>query len=201
MISLRKKQLVSKTTLDIVRDSKEKMLVSPNISADRREHLTRLSKVTGRTHIITGELSVDTKMRLHEAGFLWLVGHEFVRKFKYAASVKNHGINRSPVYKCHDYASLDHYLYSGDIPDFALDRCEEAIKSGIEYLTIHSNEPFPVEIVNCDPVIIGWASNPCIAKSRNTLSGSQYGQWRTLSRHEEGVVVAVWDYDKEITIK
>src|SRR3990167_3161198 len=53
-------------------------------------------------------------------------------------------------------------IYVGDIPNSVLDKIEEARQVGISHFTIHSNQRFPVECVQIDPVLIAWNSSPFI---------------------------------------
>lgn len=65
--------------------------------------------------------------------------------------------------------------YVGDIPDFALDNVEKIKNiSNLRNFTIHSMQPMPVEFVKIDPVMICWITEKI------------------------GVVVAIWDGEKEI---
>ena len=81
-----------------------------------------------------------------EDGFVWMVDESFVKKFKYVAGVGNDMV---PVVHAGNNTirrnATEHVRYIGDIPDFALDRIHQ-IKPHNTSLTIHSNQPLPIQI-------------------------------------------------------
>lgn len=69
--------------------------------------------------------------------------------------------------------------YIGDIPDFVLANLDKAKECGLKDFKIYSCEPLPVKqqlLLKVDPVMIGWIND------------------------DIGVVVGIWDRDKEVTI-
>lgn len=70
--------------------------------------------------------------------------------------------------------------YIGDIPDSVMDKVDEAIgQCGIMNYMIYSCDPLPTKevLTKVDPVMIGW-----------------------LDDNETGVVIGIWDRDKEINV-
>jgi hypothetical protein len=114
---------------------------------------------------------------LLEEGFVWFISIQNVLKFKY------HAVVRTPHPVHFNYQNLP--LYTGDIPDFAINRAALALKCGLELITIHSMRPMPIERVKTDPVLIGWESDP---------------NFEYPKRGAEGVVIAIWDNDKELEL-
>ena len=100
------------------------------------------------------------------------------------AKLKYHALVRS---RFHSRYLLD---YTGDIPDFAISRAEIAISFGIRDITIHSMQLLPVNRLKGDPVLVGWMSQP------------EQAVWEgyNLDKNIEGVVIAVWDNEKELEL-
>ena len=117
------------------------------------------------------------KLDLIDAGFLWYVEARDLNKFNFLAVVR---------------ATQARADYIGDIPDFALERAEAAISLGIREITIHSNEELPIDRTHTDPVMVGWKVCPAISQSRRFVDAN-LDSW-------EGVVIAVWDNDKEFEL-
>jgi len=119
----------------------------------------------------------------------WVVDIKFVRQFEYHANIgKYAGVENTGGAKVQ---------YAGDIPEFAMDNLEKAL--GItNYVTIHSNYPFPVEyqLPKTDPVLVAWEGNPGI-----TMYSKKGSRGMKKMNKTRGVVIAIWDYDKEIEIK
>jgi hypothetical protein len=69
--------------------------------------------------------------------------------------------------------------YVGNIPETVLDRIDLAKQLGVKEFMVYSCEPLPTEeiLVKTDPVMIGW-----------------------LDDNETGVVIGIWDRDKEINV-
>lgn len=151
----------------------------------------------------------DKQVReLQGAGFEWFVLRDFIKKFEYHASLRTWYGCGSPV-NSHSQGGSRVY-YNGDIPSFALDRIEASQKvklslfrniydqtrwEGINYLTIHSNQPLPVKLVISDPVVIGWSFDPDIWLRDERLSDDGLGgSWSDIM----GVVVAAWDLEGEL---
>ncbi len=149
-------------------------------SEDRAE---LLSRVTGVNRTINGFQSKVTSL-LKEKGFRYFVPRKFITKFKYAAKV-------------YDPTRIDPYgpLYIGDIPDFAIRNLESAKECGIQLVTIHSNEPLPsIPMVQIDPVMVGWRVVHLHTKQDGSLRIYSAEEWES----PYGVVLAVWNMDKEI---
>lgn len=125
-----------------------------------------------------------------KAGFTLTVDTNIIRRFKYAASI--HG--RPCVIQ-----GGDAILYRGDIPDFAIDRIAQIIDihhSDVK-VSIHSNLPLPIRLesayVKIDPVVIAWIDHSI------TIHRRVFGGFKA-DRETLGVIVAMWDMDKEITL-
>lgn len=142
------------------------------------QHIERVYKITQRNEVDLG-LPMEVLTKLQEAGFTWLVKPDFIQKFKYAAS-----INKA-------LPSVKAFLYVGDFPDHALNNIEKAKDAGIQHFSIHSTQPFPSTFIKTDPVIIGWFKNPEIWQRSEIF---------TTNCRYLGVVVAIWDADKEIVL-
>jgi hypothetical protein len=69
--------------------------------------------------------------------------------------------------------------YVGDIPEYVLDNMDKAKECDIDTFRVYSAQPLPTEevLVKTDPVMIGW-----------------------LDDRKTGVIIGIWDRDKEITI-
>jgi hypothetical protein len=130
---------------------------------------------------------------LAKAHMVWKVDKRFVLGIRYVAAVKTPDMVTYTRY----YRSVTSFKYVGDIPDFALDNMEKAKKAGIKHFTIHSNLPLPVKraekMLKSDPIMIGWTENP-------TIKVDATGSIKRMSRNIEGVVIAVWDGDKETAL-
>lgn len=102
---------------------------------------------------------------------------EVLRKFLYHAGIRgSYTLEDNHFLDTESYKVVD---YTGHIPAFAIKNTERltAIMPQMEF-TIHSMQPLPVEKrrVQVDPVMVGWLSD------------------------DVGVVVAIWDGDKEIEV-
>ena len=142
-----------------------------NIIDNHLEHKCKLMDLQG----IKGWYRI--KLDLLKAGFHFYITARNLNRFKYFAIVR------------------DKYFapnYIGDIPDFAIDRANLAISLGIEEITIHSNQPLAVEYQKGDPVIVGWLRKPD-NEVDNGFTRLRYENW-------EGVVLAVWDNNKELEL-
>ena len=97
------------------------------------------------------------------------------------------------VYENADLPSLTSVLYIGDIPDSAIDRIKVA-GDYLSYFTIHSAETLKVaRQALIDPVVIGWKDPPAILVDKKA-------QFKRCSKYCEGVVIAIWDKEKELDI-
>lgn len=116
------------------------------------------------------------KLDLLEAGFHFYITARELRRFKYFAVVRD--------------SSAPSYI--GDIPDFAIAQANLAISLGIREITIHSNQPLAIEYQKGDPVLIGWLSRPDEGVY-NDFTCRYHENW-------EGVILAVWNNDKELEL-
>jgi hypothetical protein len=152
--------------------------------------------VTGK-HIkqLTEGIGADVEIKLRKAGLVWFVPATFAEKFRYAAIVRDRP-NAETVRTSGDrYGNRSKILYDGDLPDSVLDKAAIALECGINHLTVHSNQPFPVklEAVRHDPVLIGWQQPPIIEVNTR-------GCVCTSGKNYHGVVIAIWDAEKEIDV-
>jgi hypothetical protein len=134
---------------------------------------------------------------LRAAGFVWLVGANFIRRFPYHAAL-------GPDMQWHDHRVFIRQrrirkalLYQGDIPEFALDRVEKAQNLGISNFTIHSMLPLPVKFILTDPVLIGWPAMPSIEIIRY---GKPNQKLSFTIEDITGIVIAIWDANHELEI-
>lgn len=155
------------------------------------EKLTRMARVLGRNDYLGPETSMVAK------GFHFTVSRtKLLAAFQYAAALS---WGRQDPQQLVDYGAGSDVaiVYRGDIPDFALDRIEEAQQVGIEMFTMHSNEPLPVITVlaKVDPVVIGWTDCPFIHLDPKTNRVDDYDKIEST-----GFVIAMWDIDKELQL-
>jgi len=160
---------------------------SDNAAAHPVEHLNKLAEFTGITPAIL-------LMRAKLLGLNLIVDCEFVEKFKYGAQI---GERIKSVFFVSDFfvkllPRERTVVYSGDIPDFALSKMSQLKECGFSMFTIHSNQPLPVSLVQLDPVIIAWTQPVGIYLEEDAFCSCQSGV--------KGVIVAMWDMDKEVTI-
>lgn len=87
------------------------------------------------------------------------------------------GLARLMVYFPESESKVINYV--GDIPDKVIDNLEKAKECDVSKFMVYSCQPLPTEevLVKVDPVMIGW-----------------------LDDKETGVVIGIWDRDKEISI-
>ena len=179
-------------TLQIVRESVEAV----DVDMGRIEHFEKLSKIknTGPAGTLGG-MDYAQVAKLKALGFGFFVRASlFVPRFRYAAVVRR-GTNTgwtTPSVRG-DYYSGNEVVYAGDIPDSVLDKAYNVVYGArIDLLTIHSHQPFPVELRPCDPVLVGWARNPEIVCDMR-------GEYKcmAISGRALGVIIAVWDMEKE----
>jgi hypothetical protein len=134
---------------------------------------------------------------LRTAGFVWLVGADFIRQFPYHATL-------GQDIQWHDHRVFikqgrlrKALVYQGDVPEFALDRVEKAQNLGISDFTIHSMLPLPVKFILTDPVLVGWPAMPMIEVIRYGKTGQKLN---FTVKDITGVVIAVWDSNHELEI-
>lgn len=151
------------------------------------EHIVRVQKVIGKKFL--AGFTPEKFNALNSKGIRLVVKTSDVVKFKYHALLwadtkASGGTIRETQY--------GHIQYIGDLPNFALDRIEVARQNGLVFGTIHSNFPLPTEFISAkktDPVVIGWCEFPDICINRDIV---------TSFREILGVVIAMWDMDKEL---
>ena len=141
-----------------------------------------------------------------EKGFRFFVTPQFALKFKYHAyitSPQGASVGKFTA-DWGNYGGSCHisYRYCGDIPDKVLDNievlkyptyCGDLI---YPHITVHSMEVLPIRVERIprqiEPVAIWWGDNP---KFDYTWLG-----WRCWKPGTIGVVIGIWDMDKEIEI-
>ena len=131
------------------------------------ESILRIARLAAIRNNKMEVLSDEVKDLACKCGFVRTISPEILAKagFKHSANVRGYAIR----------SSMQEYPidYVGDIPDFAIDRIEIAIKLGMSYITIHSPQPFER---HDDPVLVGWFDSPLTA----------------------GIILAIWDSDLEL---
>ena len=162
-------------TLDIVRQE------ITNHNVDNPTHTLRLL-----TLVENGGVSLERrKLQLAENNLIWIITAGGILKFKYHVNIKGDAIQY--------YTGEHSRRYVGDIPDFALGRAELALRLGVRDITLHSMQPLPVTRVHIDPVMVGWLQDAGIHTKQN-------GEFFTYHPKNEGVVLAVWDNEKELEL-
>ena len=150
---------------------KELVITAPERNTDVN-HTRRLLDLEG---LRTWE---RIKLDLLDAGFYWYITGERLNSFEYFAIVRGRPYRETN--------------YIGDIPDFAIGRAELAMSLGVEGITLHSMHQLPITRVNTDPVMVGWLWIP---------NGDHFGKFTdSQGEKREGVVISVWDMDKEIKL-
>lgn len=160
--------------------------LQPVIDIPELEHRIRMATLLDNWIYTHGFPPVVLRALL-DSGVVWLAGPEFIARFRYAAGLY---IDTAVL----DIKTNCRVQYRGDLPEFALDRLETARNLGLKHFTVHSNEPLPVELLRkTDPVLIGWPATPLIRVLENRNCELSVLGLR-------GVVLAAWDFDKEIAI-
>ena len=145
------------------------------------QHTLRLLSLLEKTYT-----SIERwKLQLAEQGFVWIITTKYILNLKYHVNIRGSGIKY--------YSDTQAIRYVGDIPDFALNRAESAIRLGIEVITLHSMNPLPVERIHIDPVMVGWIQDP---KIHTDISGRFF----SYDMKAEGIVLAIWDNEKELEL-
>jgi hypothetical protein len=144
--------------------------------------------------------SQSDKDELDLLGFNVFVKADWVKRFSYHATVwvgdkYTNPIAIPPKHSNNSYYDGEYWSricaqYVGDIPDSVIEKAEK-IKEHVMAITVHSMYPLPTEFVKCDPILIGWHYCPCINVHDNGKIFNIY------EPDAEGVIIAVWDYDKE----
>src|SRR3990167_1025380 len=148
------------------------------------EHVLRLQQLTGISRTQNTK-QVGAITLAQEKGFTLWVDEAMTLQFRYCANVVTRPINAR--------------FYKGDMPRFALDRLEGALRvmRGTEQdpiVTIHSNEPMPVAEIDLrpiDPVMVAWLTHPHIVR---------VGTYCVPTTPAIGFVIAMWDMDKELSL-
>ena len=125
------------------------------------------------------------ELELAENNLVWIITASDVLKFKYHVNIRGKAIQY--------YTAKHSRSYVGDIPDFALERAELALRLGIRNITLHSMNPLPVTRVHIDPVMVGWIQDAAIHTDKD-------GEFFTYWPKNEGVVLAIWDNEKELEL-
>jgi hypothetical protein len=171
---------------------KEVSTIIINYEEDRQlEHDYNLAQVIGQDRDNPIGYWGSLREKLFDLGFMWVVKSDFVAKFKYAAQVGDDG----DVYENPEFRYVSTIRYIGDMPDYAIERYNVARKSKLfDCFTVHSNEPLLVgRQTLLDPVLIGWADPPAIRVNK----GAEFQQ---CSKKCVGVVIAIWDKEKELEV-
>jgi len=144
--------------------------------------------------------TVEALEKLESIGASWFVDHKFVNRFRYAATVGGNSQKSYPVLEKKSNTTENFsrnfcgVLYKGDLPEFVLDRALIMKDVGLEYFTIHSHNPLPVEYTQLpmeDPVLVVWGQHPGIViNEEKCMAGSNC----------LGVVLAVWEGENEINL-
>jgi hypothetical protein len=157
-------------------------------------HKFRVRKFTGLPDYEFPQTMLE---ELRMAGFRWIVGTDFIRRFSYHAAL-------GQDIQWHDHRVYEKQgrvrqalVYYGDIPDFALDRVEKAQTIGISNFTIHSILPMPIKFLQIDPVLVGWPAMPSIEVLKK---GKRNSKLRFTIEDITGVVIAVWDANRELEV-
>lgn len=160
----------------------------------RVAHKQRVKKFTGFPDY---EIPPGMLQKLYNAGFIWVIDTDFIRRFRYHAAV-------GADLQWHDHRVFikqgrlrEAVVYMGDIPDFALERIEIVKRIGINNFTIHSMLPLPVSFILTDPVLVGWLALPSI-EIRNYGKHTQELNFSVADI--SGIVIAAWDTDHELEV-
>ena len=158
-------------------------LNTENKESKSLDHMIRLESINPVYKKLSpfGNLSFLQLKQLLDANLCWFVDSTFGNKFKY-------------IKELHGQTEKTTEVYTGDLPDWVIDRIETALSLSIEFITIHSNTPLPetARPVEQDPLVIGWFSNGCIT-DYNVENNSFGGKW--VSHVQDGVVLAFWGDD------
>lgn len=181
-------------TVELVR--KEAQLLD---STTLTPHYQRLESVLGRKVATRTIADIDRQLirSLQDLGFYWFVRPNFALKFHYHAAIFCPCVG----YFDFDKANVRTFWYCGDLPDSVLAKLE-VIKDVKHFdyrrpnVTVHSLLPLPIEIERrpplLEPVAIAWNVNPMFDKT--------WWGWRSWNPNAIGVVIAVWDADKELPV-
>jgi hypothetical protein len=183
-------------TAELVRFHKFKM---DSLSDGDHQHRARLAKVMNR-HLpqkFSG-LSDEVVLELGHQNIVWVVRATFVENFRYSAIVRTNTGDRDSYFPVRSEENPNLIIwYTGDIPETVLDKAERGLGCGLKFLTVHSQQEFPVEYspVRSDPVLLGWDTPPSIV-----CQSGVHSKVHSRDRDIHAVVLAVWDAKKEIDI-
>lgn len=146
--------------------------------------LGRAREAAVRNHpLLAGGFTREDCQKLLDAGLSWFVDGVLLNQFPYAATVLTPPETfefGGPVLWSNANMATVHY--TGRLPDFVLDRLEQAAALEVKYATLHSLMPLPVSYRHTDPVLVGWKANPHIS----VWNKSQ------CQPHLCGVVLSIW---------
>jgi len=181
-------------TVTIIKDytsSLQRVLTSEEL------HRERVARVIGTPNNI---LPLEIRENLYDKNILWVVDQNFIEKFRHAACI-GRGVDFEPSE--HEEYPLSNPIrtvrYVGDLPDFVMDRMQTARECGLRFFTIHSAQPLPISeaFEKVDPVMVGWYNDPGIIFMNNFWEQRRFHH---MDPTAQGVVIAIWDRDKELDI-
>lgn len=180
-------------TVDIINASKVNYVsVMEGNSTIENEHLKKYLRILERNSPEDGRpFNVSFVEGAKKAGFNLFVNPDVVAGFKYAALVVEEGHMKLS----HVIDGIREVFYTGDIPEFALERIEKAKKFEGDTFTIHSNQELTVRyepFIYRDPVIIKWDNSICVEKEKGVWVCNPYTQSHPIC---VGCVVAMWQDD------
>jgi len=188
-------------SLEAVMTKVAESAVTPEVQFGDLGHLIRVSKLMGRVPTDT-DLSIqnlELVSYLWEKEFCLFVNEKIVMAIPYAAEVRRTAWSWGHVCGVRNRwygKQTDRLVFIGNIPEAIITAAELLPRrdygvNGIELLTVHSFLPMPTEyIIEC-PVMIGWVMSPTITCDWTTR------RVKSCSRGL-GVVVGVWDIEREI---
>lgn len=177
-----------KQVLEPVLVVKKHGLVLDNEIKKKIGHHEKLRELKGSS--LYRGFTIQLLNQLERIGAVWLVDRNFVSRFNYAASI-GPGIYSTEHCVIKNNSMI---VYVGDIPEVILDKALLIKRMGINYFSVHSQYPFPIEefeLPKVDPVMIAWPEQPWIHR-RGTC-------W-DCSENVLGIVVGIWDGEKEIEV-
>ena len=180
------------------------------ITSSEEEHLQQLRRLSPGTY---GEVLSEQYYDFHQKldnQFPWQITAGQLLALKYHASVASENMF-SPIVSTEKDIEI---MYSGDFPEFALEKIfafKDIVNVSCNHIsnwdgqwgiTIHSNEPLPVQMVSLrrrlDPVVVGWITCPGFCYYHKRLWGRPE-HWAARN-NKIGRVIAIWDNDKELEL-